>query len=134
MRLALDLASRSTCARLKVGCVITTEDFQQVLSIGYNGNAAGMPNACDSEVPGACGCIHDVANAIIKCHAPNYVHKIIFATHSPCKMCAKMIINLGGVKAVYYRELYRSSEGLRVLTMGAVHHQKHEPVAGIKSP
>src|SRR5579864_7039762 len=56
MRMAEELAKRSTCARLQVGSVITTPDLTQVLGIGYNGNARGLPNRCDSAEPGACGC------------------------------------------------------------------------------
>src|SRR5262249_27738203 len=48
MRMAEELAKRSTCARSQVGSVITTGDLTQVLGIGYNGNARGLPNACDS--------------------------------------------------------------------------------------
>jgi len=56
MRMAEELAKRSTCARLQVGSVITTGDLTQVLGIGYNGNARGLPNRCDSDQPGNCGC------------------------------------------------------------------------------
>src|SRR2546427_6241497 len=56
MRMAEELAKRSTCARLQVGTVIATPDLTQVLGIGYNGNARGLPNRCDSTTPGACGC------------------------------------------------------------------------------
>ena len=55
MRMAEELAKRSTCLRLQVGTVITTPDLTQVLGIGYNGNARGLPNRCDSTTPGACG-------------------------------------------------------------------------------
>ena len=55
MRMAEELAKRSTCARLQVGTVITTPDLTQVLGIGYNGNARGLPNRCDATTPGACG-------------------------------------------------------------------------------
>src|SRR3989442_15005021 len=56
MRMAEELAKRSTCARLQVGTVITTPDLTQVLGIGYNGNARGLPNRCDTNEPGKCGC------------------------------------------------------------------------------
>src|SRR5258708_23397819 len=36
MRMAEELAKRSTCARLQVGSVIATSDLTQVLGIGYN--------------------------------------------------------------------------------------------------
>ena len=58
MRMAEELAKRSTCSRLQVGTVITDSRLENVLAIGYNGNAKGLPNRCDSTVPGNCGCIH----------------------------------------------------------------------------
>jgi deoxycytidylate deaminase len=69
MRMAEELAKRSTCARNQVGSVITTADLTQVLGIGFNGNARGLPNRCDSSEPGRCGCIHSEANALIKAGA-----------------------------------------------------------------
>jgi dCMP deaminase len=115
MNFALDLARRSSCERLKVGCVIVKADYTQVLSIGYNGNAHGLPNKCDSVQPGYCGCIHAETNALIKCYSPSNVKKIVYLTHSPCKMCAKNMIQLGGIKLIVYNQDYRSDEGLQIL-------------------
>ena len=55
MRMAEELAKRSTCVRLQVGTVVTDQRLENVLAIGYNGNARGLPNKCDSAVPGNCG-------------------------------------------------------------------------------
>ena len=121
MNLAWMFAQRSTCERLKVGCVITSTDYEQVLSVGYNGNAKGLPNKCDSSEPGSCGCIHAEMNALIKCRTPSYVDKYVFVTHSPCKMCAKSMINLGKVVAVSYDIQYRSKEGIDILTDNGVY-------------
>ena len=120
MKLAWLMATRSTCDRLNVGCVIVSSDYRQVLSIGYNGNAAGLPNHCDSTEPGKCGCIHSEENAIIKCYSPPSESKVVFCTHQPCKLCAKRLVNLGGVKVVYYDETYRLTEGLDVLHACAI--------------
>ena len=54
MRIAEELAKRSTCRRLSVGTVIADPTLQNVVAIGYNGNARGFPNDCDSPTPGAC--------------------------------------------------------------------------------
>jgi dCMP deaminase len=118
MRMAEELAKRSTCARTQVGTVITTGDLTQVLGIGYNGNARGLPNACDSSEPGRCGCIHSEANALIKAGAQTE-GKLMFVTVAPCSMCAKMIVN-SNVDRVYYRIPYRESAGLDVLAQGGV--------------
>src|SRR6202171_238507 len=118
MRMAEELAKRSTCARLQVGSVITTSDLTQVLGIGYNGNAKGLPNRCDSSEPGNCGCIHSEQNALIKAGA-QLSGKVMFVSASPCVMCAKMIINTT-VGRVFYREAYRDPAGLDVLPQGGV--------------
>lgn len=115
MRLALSMAERSTCRRLKVGCVIVSTDFRKVLAVGYNGNATGLPNDCDSDVPGSCGCLHGEENAIINCDAPRSAPKVVYCSHLPCKMCAKRLINLGGVQRVTYAHDYRLREGLDLL-------------------
>jgi len=118
MRMAEELAKRSTCARLQVGSVIATPDLTQVVGIGYNGNARGLPNRCDSVTPGACGCLHSEQNALIKAGA-QLPGKIMFVSASPCVMCAKMIINCN-VARVYYREAYRDAAGLDTLRQGGV--------------
>ncbi len=114
MRFAVDLAQRSTCDRTKVGAVITTDDFTQVLAIGYNGNARGMPNECDTDEPGACGCVHAESNAIAKCGGGPNRSKVLFVTLSPCVLCAKLVVN-SGFRRVYYHTQYRSLDGLEVL-------------------
>ena len=113
--LALKLAERSTCHRLKVGTVITTTDFRKVLAVGYNGNATGLHNGCDRTEPGNCGCLHSEENAVINCDAPRLIEKVVFVTHLPCVQCAKRLINLGNVKKIYYGNDYRVRDSLQVL-------------------
>jgi dCMP deaminase len=123
MRMAEELAKRSTCARNQVGTVIANPDLTQVLGVGYNGNARGLPNRCDSAEPGRCGCIHSEQNALVKAGA-SLPGKVMFVTTSPCVMCAKMTIN-ANVGRVYYRDAYRDPAGLRVLAeagIEAVHY------------
>lgn len=115
LQLAQTLAERSTCKRLKVGTVITSTDFRKVLAIGYNGNAAGLPNCCDRDEPGNCGCLHSEENAVINCDAPRFIEKYVFVTHLPCVQCAKRLINLGNVKAVFYGQDYRVKDSLQLL-------------------
>jgi dCMP deaminase len=118
MRMAQELAKRSTCARNQVGTVIASPDLSQVLGVGYNGNARGLPNRCDSTEPGKCGCIHSEQNALIKAGA-QLPGKVMFVTTSPCVMCAKMTINTN-VARVFYRDPYRDAAGLDVLRQGGV--------------
>ncbi|PYP74344.1 MAG: hypothetical protein DMD41_02535 [Gemmatimonadetes bacterium] len=118
MRMAEELAKRSTCARLQVGTVVTDQVLENVLAIGYNGNARGLANTCDSTVPGNCGCIHSEMNALVK--APGNVRdKVMFISASPCVMCAKLIIN-SGVTHVFYRKAYRDPSGIEVLQQGGI--------------
>ncbi len=117
MDLALTLAKRSTCRRLNVGTVITSTDYRKVLAVGYNGNAAGLPNQCDRNESGNCGCLHSEENAVINCDSPRTTDKHVFVTHLPCVACAKRLINLGGVKKIFYRDEYRSTESLEILKM-----------------
>lgn len=115
MDFARAISRRSTCTRLQVGTVITTSDFRKVLAIGYNGNASGLPNTCDREEPGNCGCLHSEENAVINCDSPRFMEKIVFVTHLPCVACAKRLINLGNVKKVIYETEYRIRDSIAVL-------------------
>jgi len=118
MRMAEELAKRSTCARLQVGTVLTDSALEHVLAIGYNGNARGFPNQCDSDTPGACGCIHSEQNAVVK--ADGHIRKkVAFVTASPCVMCAKLLIQ-ANVTHVFFREPYRKPDGLLTLEKGGV--------------
>jgi len=118
MRMAEELAKRSTCARLKVGTVITDGLLEHVVAIGYNGNARGFPNRCDSDEAGRCGCVHSEMNALVK--APGDMRdKVAFITASPCVMCAKLIVQ-ANVSHVFYREAYRDGGGLEVLERAGV--------------
>ncbi len=115
MDFAFAISKRSTCKRLQVGTVITTTDFRKVIAVGYNGNATGLPNTCDRDEPGNCGCLHSEENAVINCDSPRQVEKFIFVTHVPCLPCAKRIINLGNVMRVIYRKEYRSLDSIPLL-------------------
>ncbi len=114
MKMAFELAKRSTCARLQVGTVISSVDYRRILAVGYNGNATGLANRCDRTEPGNCGCLHSEENAAINCVEPRETPKIVLVTHLPCVQCAKRLLNLGGVRRVYYAHEYRSDESIRI--------------------
>lgn len=115
MDLAISLSQRSTCQRLQVGTVITSLDYRYVYAIGYNGNASGAQNDCDRNEPGNCGCLHSEENAIINCTCHRDIPKAVFVTVNPCVMCAKRIINIGGVKKLFYKDLYRMVDSIEML-------------------
>lgn len=116
IQLAFELAKRSTCKRLQVGTVITSTDYRKVLAVGYNGNASGLANTCDRDEAGNCGCLHSEENAVINCDSPRDTRKIAFVTHLPCVACAKRLINLGGVKKIYYSKDYRCKDSIELLS------------------
>jgi dCMP deaminase len=120
LNLAQTLARRSTCRRLKVGTVVTSTDFRKVLAIGYNGNASGLPNQCDRDEEGNCGCLHSEENAVINCDSPRTMEKFVFVTHLPCTMCAKRLINLGNVRKVFYGLDYRNRNSLDLFAMAGI--------------
>ena len=133
MRLADSLSQRSTCVRLKVGCVIASPDFRKIYAVGYNGNVSGGNNTCDrtgEAAVGNCGCLHAEENAVINCDVDREKQKIVFCTHLPCIMCAKRLVNLGGVREVYYRTDYRLKDSLVLLNDQAiaVGHLEHDGV------
>lgn len=113
---AAEVARLSTCARLNVGAVVTDVSMEVILGYGYNGNAVGLPNACDTLEPGACGCVHAETNALIKAGRQD---KKMFLTATPCVACAKAIIN-AGVREVWASTWYRNKEGADVLVLGNV--------------
>jgi len=116
IQLAYLMSSRSSCSRLKVGCVITSDDFRYVYAVGYNGSGSGLPNKCDhSDRQGQCGCLHAEINACINCTKDRHLSKVVFLTHSPCIQCSKALINLGGIKKIWYSEKYRDKKGLSLL-------------------
>lgn len=98
---------------------MTTWDLQQILAIGYNGNARGFANTCDSDEPGACGCVHAEVNALIKCGRGPDGAKKMFTSVSPCLPCAKMIINCG-FDSVYFHTAYRKADGLKALEQALI--------------
>jgi len=119
MTFAKNISRRSYDPRYQVGAVVVTDDNTQVLSVGYNGNYAGGPNETESDMPGESGMIHAEINALLKLDYNNPKHKVMYVTLSPCRMCAKSMIN-AGIREVVYAEEYRDTSGLQVLEKSSV--------------
>jgi len=119
MDFAHSIARRSYDPRSKVGAVVTTGDNTQVLAIGYNGNYAGGPNEVESDVPGNSGMLHAEINALLKMDFNNPKCKKLYVTMSPCKMCAKAMIN-AGIDEVIYDVEYRDITGLEILKKSGI--------------
>ena len=114
MDFAHSISQRSYDPRFQVGAVVVTEDNSQVLAVGYNGNYAGGPNEVESEVPGESGMLHAEINALLKMDYNNPKKKKLYLTLSPCKMCAKAIVN-SGINEVIYKVPYRDMSGVKIL-------------------
>lgn len=114
-----DSASRvSSAQRLKVGAIAVKD--HRVLSIGYNGTPPDYDNTCEIEVDGNLmtrpEVIHAEQNAIYKMarDGQSALGADLFITHAPCVECAKAI-KTSGFKKVWYRDEYRSREGINFL-------------------
>ena len=122
MDFAHSIARRSYDPRHQVGAVVVTEDNTQVLAVGYNGNHAGGPNEVESLVPGESGMIHAEINALLKMDYNNPKRKKMYVTLSPCRMCAKAIVN-SGISEVFYYEKYRDDSSLEILEHSEIKHK-----------
>lgn len=100
MEVASLMASRSTCARRSVGCVLTDEQGR-LLAAAYNGVASGMPHCNEGhECAGiglargldSCEAVHAEQNALIQCRDIDKI-AVCFVTLSPCRSCVKLLLN-----------------------------------------
>jgi dCMP deaminase len=114
MSIAREVSKRSYDPILKVGAIIVSEDNTRMLSVGYNGNYKGGPNVRESDEPGLGGLLHAEVNALVKCDFNFHKKKYMYVTHSPCRHCAKLIVN-AEISRVIYGELYRDISGIELL-------------------
>ena len=114
INLAKNISLKSKDPRLKVGAIIVTEDNESVLAIGYNGDEIGGPNIPDSLEPGQSNFLHAEVNAIAKLNYSDPRKRKIYLTHSPCKVCSRLIIN-AKIDKVYFCDEYRDKSGLDIL-------------------
>jgi len=124
MNIAREVSRRSPDEIHKVGTIVVTSDNTQVLSLGYNGDHAGGPNCRESSAPGESGFIHSEMNALIKLDYNNPKTKVMYVTLSPCRLCAKAIVN-SGVKEVVYGDIYRDESGIEILRNAGINVRKY---------
>lgn len=127
LKIASDIASRSTCVRRKYGAVIVKDD--KIISTGYNGSAIGVINCCDVNrcrrkelnIPSGtqyelCMSVHAEMNAVIqagsdRCKGATLYLNGIDLEHingmgspiknpKPCLLCSRVIINSGIEKVI----------------------------------
>jgi dCMP deaminase len=124
MRTAEVFAGLSSAVRLHVGAIIVKDD--RIISIGYNGMPSGWDNNCEfefvhpqtkvSELVTKPEVLHAETNAIAKLakSTESGDGAKLFVTHAPCLDCAKLVYQ-SGISSVYYRNSYRSDEGIAFL-------------------
>ena len=105
LKIASVVAERSTCRRHHVGAVAVRD--KHILSTGYNGAASGLKDCLElgclrdelniesgtrHEI---CRAIHAEQNVIIQAalHGVSLEGATVYVTHSPCILCAKMLVN-----------------------------------------
>ena len=113
------VSQRSPDPDHKVGAIVITDDNTQMLSLGYNGDHAGGPNTRESDEPGHSGFLHAEINALIKCDFNIAKRKVMYVTLSPCRMCAKAIVN-ARIDEVVYADEYRDRSGIDLLAGAGV--------------
>lgn len=126
MRMALIWAENSYCSRRKVGAILVKD--QMIISDGYNGTPSGFPNKCEDDNNASLPYVlHAEANAITKVarSGNNSEGATLYVTASPCIECAKLIIQSGIKRVVYYEE-YRITDGIDLLRKAGVKVEKIE--------
>lgn len=147
MRTAEVFAGLSSARRLHVGAIIVKDD--RIISIGYNGMPSGWDNNCEDEffcddgeysrqllpkdanqwmrynLKSKPEVLHAETNAIAKLakstESGDGAH--MFITHAPCLDCAKLVYQ-SGINSVYYRNTYRSEDGIKFLEKAGVKVEK----------
>jgi len=105
LKIASVVAERSTCRRHHVGAVAVKN--KHILATGYNGAPSGAKDCLElgclrdelnipsGERQEICRGIHAEQNVIIQAtlHGISLEGSTIYATHTPCILCAKMLVN-----------------------------------------
>lgn len=114
LKVAAVVAERSTCRRHHVGAVAVRD--KHILATGYNGAPAGFKDCLELgclrdelEIPSGerheiCRAIHAEQNVIIQAglHGVSLEGSTVYCTHTPCVLCAKMLINAKIARSVSF--------------------------------
>ncbi len=127
MQIARLMAERSTCLRRRVGAVIVRD--KRILATGYNGAPTGLrhceevgclrekQNVPSGKMHELCRGLHAEQNAIIQAamFGVSIKDAEIYCTNVPCIICAKMLINAGIGRRIYYQDGYPDELALEML-------------------
>jgi dCMP deaminase len=122
MNIAKIVGTRATCDRGRSGCVIVRN--KQILVTGYVGSASGLPH-CDEighqmktmrhedgkETQHCVRTAHAEQNAIVQAAKVGTAldGSTLYCKMTPCRVCAKIIIN-AGIKKVICEKRYHAGE------------------------
>jgi len=139
LKIAREVAERSTCLRRKVGAVLVRD--KRILTTGYNGAPRGIAHCAEAGcireklgVPSGerhelCRGLHAEMNALVQAavHGVSVEGGSLYCTNQPCSLCAKMLINAGIARIVilegYPDEL--AGELLKEAGIPLEHTRKH---------
>ena len=116
LKIAMLVAERSTCRRRHVGSAIVRD--KRLLTTGYHGAPAGTRDCVELgclrdelDIPSGtrheiCRATHAEQNALIQAglHGISVEGGTMYCTHSPCVLCAKMLINAKIKRFVTYSD------------------------------
>jgi dCMP deaminase len=120
MKMAEEWAKLSHCTRKNVGALIVKD--KMIIADGYNGSPSGFPNECENdEGQTHWYVLHAEANAITKlARSHNSAEgSTLYITLSPCRDCAKLILQ-AGIKRVVYKSAYKDTSGVDFLTKSSI--------------
>ena len=116
LEIAKKISELSHAKRKKVGSIIVKDSV--IISDGFNGTPTGFENNCeDIEGNTKWYTLHSEANAIMKLvriGGTSAIGATLYITLSPCKECAKLILQ-SGISRVIYLEEYRDTSGVNFL-------------------
>lgn len=131
MQIASVVATRSTCMRRKVGALLVLN--KRILSTGYNGAPSGLSHCLEVgclreqlKIPSGerhelCRGLHAEQNAIIQAavHGVAIKGSVLYCTHYPCALCAKMLVN-AGVRSLVLSENYPDALAKELFTEAGI--------------
>ena len=113
-------STNSYCKRKQVGVLIVKDGM--IISDGFNGTPSGRDNCCEDENGETkWETIHAESNALMKLakSANSSVGATLYTTLSPCRECAKLIMQ-AGIQRLVYRNQHSDPTGLDLLQQSGV--------------
>jgi dCMP deaminase len=113
-KIAQVTAERSPCDRLHVGCVLVKDN--RIISQGYNGFLPGCPHKSIVRDNHEQATVHAEQNAIADCakRGVNCSQSIVYVTHYPCIICARILL-ASGIKEIKYINDYHNDNLVDIL-------------------